>query len=474
MTDRTTQLRKRIEDLDAQIADQRRVLSNLEQSRDDLEQELNETATFDVLTLPVEVITEIFMWFQQIGYAPHIPYSLYSSAANIVPLVCRTWRNIALATPMLWSVLEVNVDHGTHFMSESMLVRYIDKWLGHAKECPLSLQFTSDEEDIFVSSRLREIIQRWAPQIRSLRLLITNRDIRLLELDSTNFPILERVDVLYVAPKSDVDLGPVNVFQNAPVLHDLRINVEETTIGILPWSQLTRFDGSLSDLELFVLAPNLTELFCKFVPDADVSFSPKEHPKLNHLTIRDRGMGNILQYLTLPALVSLDIARTAEATHAALALFLKRSSPPLVSICLGGNDACLDACLDEWDEFMSLTAGTLESVEIREVDEGYAKYFLDVDRFNPYPKIKSFTIKYSGECSPSDLVQFLYGVEHLRSFKFLWDSDPFFLEQTVCTECGDEEITDTVRGHIFSSSAGMNIYIGTESHNYAASDPEIE
>ncbi|KAK7054163.1 hypothetical protein R3P38DRAFT_1485049 [Favolaschia claudopus] len=473
MTTDTTQLRKRIEELDAQIADQKRVLLDLEQSKTDLEQELNETATFDVLTLPVEVTTEIFMWFQRIGFVPHIPYSLFSSAADIVPLVCRTWRNIALATPMLWSALGVHFDVAIELMWESRLERYIDGWLGHAKECPLSLQFSSNAEDTFVSSRLREVIQRWAPQIRSLRLFLTNRDIRLLGLDSTNFPILETVDLFYVPAEFDVDLGPVNLFPNAPLLHDLRMSVEGTTIGMLPWSQLTKFDGSLSDLELFVLAPSLTEVVCKFVPDDDASFSPKEHQNLKRLTISESGSGvntDMLQYLTLPALHMLDIVRTTEATYAALAPFLKRSSPPLVSICLGGNDPCLD----EWDGFMPLMNRTLESVEIREMGQGYAKYFLDDTRFNPYPKIKSLTIRYSGTCSPSDMVHFLYGVEYVRNFRFLLNSDPFFLEQTVCAECGDGEITDTVRKHISrSSSAGMDIYIGTELENYAESDFEI-
>ncbi|KAK7061983.1 hypothetical protein R3P38DRAFT_2832706 [Favolaschia claudopus] len=272
----------------------------------------------------------------------------------------------------------------------------------------------------------------------------------MLGLDSTNFPMLEKADVMYVQAENHADLGPIN----------------ETTIGMLPWSQLTKFDGRLSDLELFVLAPNLAELVCMSVPDDDASFSPKQHSNLKHLTIRDRGTGDILQYLTLPALLSLDIARTYEATHSALAPFLKRSSPPLVSICLGGNDACLD----QWDEFMPLLAGTLESVEIREVTNGRAEYFLDDTRFNPYPKIKSLIIEHPGKRPPFDLVQFLYGLEHVRSFKFLWNSDPFFLEQTISAERGDEEITDTVRKHIsYSSSAGMDIYIGTELENYAES-----
>ncbi|KAK7054166.1 hypothetical protein R3P38DRAFT_3171730 [Favolaschia claudopus] len=467
MTTSTSQLRKRIEDLDTQIADQRRVLLDLEQSRDDLEQELNETATFDVLTLPVEVTIEIFMWFQQIGYAAHIPHSLYSSAADIVPLVCRTWRNVALATPMLWSVLGVDVENGTELMSEPLLVRYIDKWLGRAKQCPLSLEFISNGDNNFTSDRFRELIWRWAPQIRSLRLWITIRDIRLLELDSTNFPMLEKADVMYIQAEYHADLGPVNLFQNAPLLYDLRLDVEETTIGMLPWSQLTKVDGTLSDLELLLLAPNLTELACEFVPDDDASFSLKEHSNLKRLTISAAGFlvnGDILQYLTLPALLSLDIARAAETTHTALASFLKRSSPPLVSISLRGNDACVE----EWDEFMPLIDRTFESVEIREMEERNAGYFLDDARFNPYPKIKSLTINYPGKRPPFDLVQFLYGLEHVRSFKFLWNSDPFFLEQTVSAECGGEEITDTVRKHIsYSSSAGMDIYIGTESQNYA-------
>ncbi|KAJ7265435.1 hypothetical protein B0H12DRAFT_1011431, partial [Mycena haematopus] len=101
----TIDLRKRLAELDAQIDEHRRALHDLQEVRTAVAQELSATATFPFLTLPVEITTEIFILslpqFAGLGWDRSVRQ--YGNAVPIsLTLVCRTWRNIALATPALW------------------------------------------------------------------------------------------------------------------------------------------------------------------------------------------------------------------------------------------------------------------------------------------------------------------------------------------------------------------------------------
>ncbi|KAF8213946.1 hypothetical protein K438DRAFT_1564130, partial [Mycena galopus ATCC 62051] len=97
----SARLRKRLAELDAQICEQRRALDELEQTRSDVECELHATARFPVLTLPIEITTEIFLSCIVVFGPFSIPH--YSTPLPILlTRVCRGWRDVAIITPMLW------------------------------------------------------------------------------------------------------------------------------------------------------------------------------------------------------------------------------------------------------------------------------------------------------------------------------------------------------------------------------------
>ncbi|KAJ6504582.1 hypothetical protein C8R47DRAFT_151596 [Mycena vitilis] len=67
---------------------------------------LTESLTFPILSLPVEITSQIFV------------HCLPDSARDVSPLdaplvlgrVCSVWRNIALSTPQLWTSWSLSID----------------------------------------------------------------------------------------------------------------------------------------------------------------------------------------------------------------------------------------------------------------------------------------------------------------------------------------------------------------------------
>ncbi|KAJ7682212.1 hypothetical protein DFH06DRAFT_972415, partial [Mycena polygramma] len=98
----TSALRRLLLELDAQIARQKSLLTELEHARSAAERELHATASFPILTLPVEITAEIFGHslapfddgLSGVAYNKTVPFN--------VSRVCRAWRDIAVTTPQLW------------------------------------------------------------------------------------------------------------------------------------------------------------------------------------------------------------------------------------------------------------------------------------------------------------------------------------------------------------------------------------
>ncbi|KAJ7755926.1 hypothetical protein B0H16DRAFT_1274202, partial [Mycena metata] len=101
---------RRLVELNTAIVEQKRVLAALQSDRAAVEDKLNTTATFPILTLPVEIATEIFIWCLPTIEQLREDHCVRSDAKYLVSLqvplllasCCRLWRTIALGTPSLW------------------------------------------------------------------------------------------------------------------------------------------------------------------------------------------------------------------------------------------------------------------------------------------------------------------------------------------------------------------------------------
>ncbi|KAJ7755898.1 hypothetical protein B0H16DRAFT_1540039, partial [Mycena metata] len=475
----TIDLRRRLVELDAQILEQKRVLHSLQQTRIAVERELRETATYPILTLPVEVTIEIF---HRLPLEVGDKMGIRRNAAPIsLTTVCRSWRAIALSTPTLWSTLKISFDDipFTVIAKPGLVESFINQWLGRSGECPLSLTFSLPQLEIdslynqvdFSISRLRPIIHQYAHRVRYIELDF-KEDTRIseLELHSSPFPLLQVANVC-----CDFDIE-TRVFSNAPLLHSLHLGGEEGVIVTrfhLPWQQLTTFEGFIDNLDLFIVAPNLIDVKC-YWSGRESTLGVITHSRITSFTIiRDC---DILQYLTFPSLQHLDVYPLV--TYDFFESFLKRSCPPLISL---GADAAGQG-FAQWHKALVHVAATLENIKISYVPHEVMTSLLSLEErpwlsppwrtLNLLPNLK--TLHLSPVYGPVDqfyeLVRFLYArSDKLRSFQLEWFTTPFLDAWIGAGAPGAHEKADTITGHFSRlQTAGMDIYVGTPNRNYAA------
>ncbi|KAF8213947.1 hypothetical protein K438DRAFT_1802607 [Mycena galopus ATCC 62051] len=444
-----THLRSRLVELDAQIIEQKRVLHQLQQTRLGVEQELHATATFPVLTLPPEITAEIFTSCLAVFDALCFPADEDKTHAPIVLAgVCRAWRDTAFATPVLWSKLKVDLATMTDELAlgSDLVEGIIDRLLTRAGNHPLSLEFNLWDW-IFPVDRLREIIHRWSHRVEDICLIISGRDTRHLGLDSMAFPLLHSADLQFYDP--ELDSIPITVFSNAPRLHHLACEIPSNFM--LPWSQLTKFEGPICDLRWFTQAPNLTEATCKFEAHGD-DFQIITHRSLRSLTIVE-GSDDVLPYLILPALHCLDACNHTDS----LASFLKRSSLPLISLSVRRTESLFD----DLHQCMPLVAGTLESLQFRGDCPDNLPNFLNTSIPDSLPNIRSLTFERSKGSSVHTLVCFLYArSDKLRTVRVLWPhrTGPF-LDCMIWAGPPGSNYLDTISDHFSRlGQTGMEIF----------------
>ncbi|KAJ6560442.1 hypothetical protein B0H19DRAFT_1147734 [Mycena capillaripes] len=130
---------------------------------------------------------------------------------------------------------------------------------------------------------------------------------------------------------------PIKIFNNVPLLREVRLTGEVPLSFVsLPWQQLTKFTGELYTpwecLKALRLMPNLTECAFSALED-NLPQDVVSHPNIQHFTLFDgsyrTSSAQLIETLTLPALVTLEIRDLEDLDEEGLNGFLSRSSPPL-------------------------------------------------------------------------------------------------------------------------------------------------
>ncbi|KAJ7771097.1 hypothetical protein DFH07DRAFT_804870 [Mycena maculata] len=480
----TADLRRRLLRLDAQILKQKLLLNKLEQNREDVERELHATATFPISPLPVETIQEIFL---QCGGSPrvsdlgHHMQGTTSQIPLVLSSVCRRWREVALSTPTLWSTLHFNFDSMYSEPDAGAIEEYIHRWLDRAAARPLSLHFRlrgsqGDDDwivDGFTPRHLHHLLQKYSDTIHFLEVDMSQNGIRQVGLDSLPFPVLKSamVGTPWSGRGPHVDpQNPVHVFGNAPLLHE-QVFHGPSFYYVFPWSQLTKFDGEITTMDLFRLAPNVTEARCS-VPSLDPTpTSTITHPRLRSLALIESVLKtksiDILEYLTLPSLQSLHISDMEDTSYDTLDVFLERSSPPLLTLSVRVDDADFF----DWVECLTCVGPTLENLELEsppeEVQLRLFNYRNKPEHSIPHlPNLRALTLLNASQTNYAALVHFLYRTPKLCSFR-LFCSPGGFLDDKIMAGPHARKVHDSLRDHLAKlAERGKNINISTDTHNY--------
>ncbi|KAJ7187442.1 hypothetical protein GGX14DRAFT_618445 [Mycena pura] len=242
-----------------------------------------------VLTLPNEVIGEIFLHF--VPAYPLCPPFFGTCSPIILTQICREWREIALSTPALWRAIPLTQAENRPAFPRGRIHR-ANTWLRRSGCCPLSIEI----EDY--SAAAPELLAAVTPHSARWEYLKLHDTRWCNPWQSTALegpmPSLRHLYLHMYLPETDVlTLGEV------PLLRSVTLDVLVLTNVVLPWAQLTSLTlPSVAPLECVPLLQQATNLV---------------HCTLG-LCFSQDGTGNDLPELTLPFLESLTLLRKSGVT----------------------------------------------------------------------------------------------------------------------------------------------------------------
>ncbi|KAJ6588194.1 hypothetical protein B0H19DRAFT_1098298 [Mycena capillaripes] len=229
--------RTRIADIETQIREflgLNHSVKSLEAERNLLQKRLD-TYRYPVLTLPTEIVSEIFIHFLPVY--PKCPSQLGPLSPYMLCQICRTWRNIAVATPELWRAISVSLRKPKRSQQK---LRLLENSLERSGSCLLSIQLRGDrvEEPNLTqfSQTIADHCDRWEHLeicVRHPFDVLPDAKLRLPKLRSMRF----REN--FIAPYRP-NLATAATFLGAPLLAKFALGGYHGGYGLIfRWSQLT-------------------------------------------------------------------------------------------------------------------------------------------------------------------------------------------------------------------------------------------
>ncbi|KAJ7185497.1 hypothetical protein C8R46DRAFT_1060768 [Mycena filopes] len=249
-------------------------------------------------TLPTEIVVETFACF--VPVYPRAPPLLGLESPNLLTHICHEWREIALATPVLWRAISLTFDRDASFAHE---VAISHSWLQRSRALPLSIQIRIDtpaaELELF-SATIIPHRQRWE--------YLYMHNVTQAQVTAIDGPmaLLRHLALTLDVVPSDL----VVVFKDAPSLRTVLLNFRSALMLALPWAQLTSLTLKHTPEPrciaiLRAAAPNLVHCsltavaWGDFEQSADITL-----PQLESLVLRVQilGASGLRSLLILPAL----------------------------------------------------------------------------------------------------------------------------------------------------------------------------
>ncbi|KAJ6562375.1 hypothetical protein B0H19DRAFT_96520 [Mycena capillaripes] len=183
-----------------------------------LAQERLDSYKYPVLTLPSEIVSEIFLHF--LPTYPLCPPLMGIFSPTVLTHICHKWREIAVATPMLWRAISLS----------KLRPGIFEAWLNRSGHCPLSFDLINWDALPEVVALATSHCARW--EYFKLT-LYRGFSFGLPSLDGP-MPLLRHLEL-----SVEQELDPIITFGDAPLLRSVLLDADAAASVSLPWAQLT-------------------------------------------------------------------------------------------------------------------------------------------------------------------------------------------------------------------------------------------
>ncbi|KAH8119562.1 hypothetical protein DFH11DRAFT_1565702 [Phellopilus nigrolimitatus] len=337
--------------------------------------------------VPPEILLEIFL-------ECHFSRPIHTLSIRQAPLnvsqTCRYWRDVALSSSLLWAHLDF---HSRRSRFQHDHLRYIlttmDTWFLRSNKAPLSFNMhisipsigdkalRSSAEKV-VSSLFRQQ-NRW----KVIKLICMGLDlVKSLYLEATSMPLIESLQLRF-SPQTEYYYPPPHFDGILDLTSSLRLKtlhyrgsvllnpsgpslmaLTECAFTFRP--PITEFLFMDVCLNLLQLAPNLESFSTHF---GETEYFPPVPPgpmlmlpRLRTLSLMESVAPSLLiQKLTLPGLVDLEINSIHDQAGGILVDFMRRSQPRLESLIIIEGCPEEDELLDVLHPLLALRSLTIET-----------------------------------------------------------------------------------------------------------------
>ncbi|KAJ7641169.1 hypothetical protein FB45DRAFT_1053749 [Roridomyces roridus] len=235
----------------AQLATQHPLTDSILLERETLQQALV-NYKYPVLTLPSEITSGIFLQF--LPSYPERAVFIGPCSPSLLLQVCREWRDVALATPELWSTFKVPVmgyrdTLAVHARNQRLLV----EWLERSKDCPLSVELWCVNRALLGAAapiELLDTLVRHSKRWQDMKLVFLYQH---LDRIAGSLPMIRDLHLVVQETWSSdgTKLSPPQNFAlHTPNLRELGLQPGlnfDTFKSVVPWSQITVFSGDLDE-----------------------------------------------------------------------------------------------------------------------------------------------------------------------------------------------------------------------------------
>ncbi|KAJ7805963.1 hypothetical protein B0H13DRAFT_1743983 [Mycena leptocephala] len=320
--------RIRLVGIEAEILDLERSIAALRVEKTQVQGRLG-SYKYPVLTLPNEIVSEIFIHF--LPPYPQCPPLTGIRSPTALTQICRRWRAVALATPALWRAIGLSGDRKTFERQRHI----VDTWLSRSRFCPLSIVL--ERPDSCTPELLATLIPhraRW----EHLTLTIKPSHLSLLE---GPMPLLRHLDLSLA---SDTNFA----FSDAPLLRTVVLRGRSALRVTLPWIQLTSltcyYGFPVDCRRILQQTVNLVHGELHLWVNPNENFQPRPDislPRLESLVLDPNGhtVPELLDALVVPALRRLHLLELNLGSNPieSLTSFISRSSCNLQEVRITGR-----------------------------------------------------------------------------------------------------------------------------------------
>lgn len=315
--------------------------------------------------VPREIIAEIVLHaLDHYGDDRPMPATLNTAEGPwVYSQVSQFWRDVVVSFPKLWSVWEFDTDSLSHLDEDDPEDKHIFKHsednmrtiVCRSKDASLDV-FVNDTEEMELATIIVDIIfceshrwkraKIWCGSISSLVGLNVVVEDRLDRLEHLDLRIYLDIDPVDEVDGEFTEIGLLlYAFEVAPRLNSVALDVGGSGCEIdvlLPWTQLTHFREPLEDHHCIypdehmkTISQLCNVIECELSPSfgdlVDFDPSPIILPRMRKLLAGD---SNILEYITVPALETLDLGIDS-GFHPEIHSFLQRSQCALQELIFG-------------------------------------------------------------------------------------------------------------------------------------------